>query len=213
MSAEAMESNRTAPLTATVLVDDHVIFCDGLEKLLNDSNYFAVIGKFHTSSIFLNAQENMSRLQLLIMDIEMPELNGLELIRKIRQKDTQTKIVILSMHDESTYVREAYQSGANGYLVKSVDSNTLIKNLTQIMQGENIFPVLPSKSKTSSPLSEQETRIVKLIATGINSKEIALHLNLSPLTVQAHRRNILKKLKVNNTAELIRLSFSKGFIE
>lgn len=212
MTEVNQESNSAHLPTATVLVDDHVIFCDGLEKLLNDSDYFEVTGKFHTSGTFLHAQEAITKLQLLILDIEMPELNGLELVRRIRQKDSDLKIVILSMHDESTYVREAHQSGANGYLVKSVDSNTLIKNLTQIMQGENIFPALPSKSKTSSPLSEQETRIVKLIATGINSKEIALHLNLSPLTVQAHRRNILKKLNVNNTAELIRLSISKGFI-
>jgi len=199
-------------MISTVLVDDHIIFCDGLERLLNESGNFEVAGKFHTSIDFLNAKEELPKLHLLILDIEMPELDGLELIRRIRVKDSELRIVILSMHDESIYVREAQKSGADGYLVKSIDSNALIQNLTRIINGENVFPDLPKKSKISSPLSEQETRIVNLIATGINSKEIAIHLNLSPLTVQAHRRNILRKLNVNNTAELIRISVSKGFI-
>ena len=94
-------------MISTVLVDDHIIFCDGLERLLNESGNFEVAGKFHTSIDFLNAKEGLPKLHLLILDIEMPELDGLELIRRIRVKDSELRIVILSMHDESIYVREA----------------------------------------------------------------------------------------------------------
>lgn len=207
------EETGTHVLIPTLLVDDHIIFSDGLEKLLNDSGQFKVIGKFNNTNTFLKTINKDQNPQLLILDIEMPELNGLDLIKKIRPAYPSLRIVILSMHEESAYIREARQSGANGYLLKSIDSNSLISELFRIMSGANIFPEVSEKEKASSPLSEQETRILNYIAEGRSSKEIAQSLDLSPLTVQAHRRNILKKLNINNTAELIKIAISRGFIK
>lgn len=195
----------------TVLIDDHPLFCDGIERLLTDSGHFVIIGKYQRSVDFLRQMTELVP-DLLLIDIEMDGMDGLETIRRIRLNNRDLKIVVLSMHFESVYTKEAYSSGANEYLIKSIGIDDLINALLVVIQNKKTLVKTTQDLKSSSPLSSQETKIVKLIADGSSSKDIASHLKLSVFTIQTHRRNINKKLDVNNTAELIKVASSTGLI-
>jgi DNA-binding NarL/FixJ family response regulator len=195
----------------TILADDHKLFCDGLERVLNDSGHFKVIQKFHNGQ---NLLENISPLHpdLVIIDVEMPLLNGFDAIKRIRLNNTTSTIVVLSMHEETVFSQEAAMLGADAYLNKSMESSQLIDSLLKACQGTKIFPTASAVSKIDSPFSDREHEILRLIATGKTSEQIAERLKISHLTVKAHRRNMMRKLNVNNAAELITKALEMGFL-
>jgi len=197
----------------TILADDHKLFSHGLTKLLDESLHFKVIEQFARGDSLLESIDQYSA-ELLLLDIDIPGMNGIEILKRIRLKNTDLKIVMLSMHEENIYSREAFALGANGYLTKSIDSSQLIQLLIRVSQGERIFPAISSfDSKVESQiLSRQEVKILRLIASGKTSEEIATLLHISALTVKVHRRNMMKKLKANSSAEMISLGFNKGII-
>jgi DNA-binding NarL/FixJ family response regulator len=195
----------------TVLADDHKLFCDGLERVLNDSGNFKVVQKFHNGQ---NLLEHIGQIHpdLIIIDVEMPLLNGFDAIKRIRLNNMQSTIVVLSMHEESVFSQEAYSLGADAYLSKSMESSQLIDSLLKACQGSKIFPPTASVSKIDSPFSDREHEILRLIASGKTSEQIAERLKISHLTVKAHRRNMMRKLNVNNAAELITKALEMGFL-
>ena len=195
----------------TVLVDDHKLFCDGLERVLNDSGQFTVIEKFYNGNSLL---EKMNSLQpdLLIIDVEMPNINGFDTIKRIRSNNNSSKIVVLSMHEENIYSQEAFMLGADGYLNKSMESRQLIDSLQKACDGERLFPAAAMTTKIETPFSDREHEILKLIGSGKTSEQIAERLKISHLTVKAHRRNMMRKLNVNNAAELISKALEMGFL-
>jgi DNA-binding NarL/FixJ family response regulator len=198
-------------LIKTILADDHKLFCDGLERVLNESTQFKVLDKFYNGHSLL---EKISGLEpdLLIIDVEMPTLNGFDTIKRIRLNNTRTKIVVLSMHEENVFSQEAFMLGADAYLNKSMESRQLIESLLQTCQGTKLFPASVTAMKIESPFSDRETEILKLITTGKTSEQIAERLKISHLTVKAHRRNMMRKLNVNNAAELISKALEMGFL-
>jgi len=200
-------------MTRTILVDDHKVFSDGLKKLLEDSSQFQILQQFTKGDQLLENIFNLSP-ELLVMDIEIiGELDGIEVLRRIRLKDKSVKVVMLSMHEENIYSREAFSMGANAYLTKSLEGNLLIEYLLKVMSGEKIFPSSYSSSVVETKIiSNQEQRILKLIAEGMTSAKIAEQLNISPLTVKAHRKNIMTKLGAESSAELISIAFSRGIL-
>jgi DNA-binding NarL/FixJ family response regulator len=195
----------------TILADDHKLFCDGLERVLNDSGQFEVMQKFHNGQALL---EKISELRpdLLIMDVEMPHLNGFDALKRIRLNNASAKIVILSMHEESVFSQEAYMLGADAYLNKSMESTQLIESLLKTCSGQKLFPTAATSTRIESPFSDREFEILKLISTGKTSEQIAERLKISHLTVKAHRRNMMRKLNVNNAAELISKALEMGFL-
>ncbi len=196
----------------TVLIDDHILFSEGLKQLLEQSSQFNVIAKFSDGLSLLNSVEELNP-ELLIIDIEIPGIKGLDVLRRLRLKKTRLKIVMLSSHEERIYKQEALSSGANAYLSKSLESSKVIGFLTRVMQGENIFPDTdPILNTEMKILSKQELTILKLIAAGNTSEEIAKDLSISSLTVKSHRRNIMRKLNAESSAELISIAFSKGIL-
>jgi DNA-binding NarL/FixJ family response regulator len=201
-------------MTRTVLVDDHKLFSEGLKKLLEDSKRFVVIQQFTKGDDLLNNLPELSA-DLLITDIEiLGEINGLEITRRIRLKNDQIKIVVLSMHEESVYMREALQAKADAYLTKSIDSSILVQHLLKVINNEKIFSKLNIHAPTPevSILSPQERKVLKFISEGKNSEQIAEQLSISKFTVKVHRRNMMKKLKVESSAELISICFNKGIL-
>ncbi|MBT1705493.1 response regulator [Chryseosolibacter indicus] len=199
-------------LIRTFIADDHKLFCDGLERVLADSGKFKIVGKFNNGQSLLERLDDDSA-DLLIIDIEMPGLNGFDTIKRIRLSNSVLKIVILSMHEEAVFINEAISLGANAYLSKSMESAQLIESLKQTCEGKRIFPSTSSVApKIDSPFSEREQEILRLIASGKTSEQIAEKLCISHLTVKAHRRNMMRKLNVNNTAELISKSLEMGFL-
>jgi len=196
----------------TVLADDHRLFCEGLEKLLTEGKSFHVIQKFHDGRTLL---ENIRALDpaLIILDIEMPGLNGLDVVKRLTSATPNAKLVVLSMHEENVYASEARTLGAHGYLSKSMESTLLLEALLNVMTGQKVFPKSPTITPTyNSPLSDREMLILKMIAKGKTSESISKDLQISHLTVKAHRRNMLQKLNVNNSSELLAKAFELGLI-
>ncbi len=200
-------------MTLTILADDHKLFSDGLKHLLEESQHFKVVKQFTRGNDLLEHIEELNA-DLLLLDISIPGANGLDILKRIRLKDKNLKIVMLSMHEETIYLREAYLAGADAYLTKSLDSSLLIRHLLHIIQGNKIFPVINfSTIKTESRLlSKQEIRILRLIADGKTNDQIATELSISCLTVKSHRRNMIKKLKAESSAELVSIGFNKGIL-
>src|ERR1041385_5487835 len=126
-------------MITTILADDHKLFGDGLRKLLEESAHFKVIGQFVRSDVLLEQMDQLSA-ELLLLDIDIPGVNGIEALKRIRLKNITIKIVMLSMHEESIYSREAAHLGANAYLTKNIDSSLLIQQLKRVSQGEKLFP-------------------------------------------------------------------------
>ncbi|MFZ6012504.1 MAG: response regulator [Bacteroidota bacterium] len=196
----------------TILADDHRLFCDGLERLLTESGHFEVVSKFYSGQSLL---ENIHAFapELLVIDVEMPNLNGFDAIKRIRLNNSSTKIVVLSMHEETVFSQEARMLGADAYLNKSMESLHLIESLLKVCQGNKIFPTTFSTAvKSESPFSDREEEILRLIASGKTSEQIAERLKISHLTVKAHRRNMMRKLNVNNSAEMITKALEMGFL-
>lgn len=193
------------------MADDHKLFCEGLERLLTESGYFQVMHKFHDGRNLLECMVS-EQPDLLVVDIEMPGLNGLDAVKRIRLSNTTTKIVTLSMHEEHIFSREAFEVGSDAYLIKSIDSSILIESLLKIVKGEKIFPVVSIVAPHSSPLSDREDVILRFIAKGKTSEEIAQELKISVLTVKAHRRNLGRKLNTKNPAELITRAMELGIL-
>ncbi len=195
----------------TILADDHKLFCDGLERVLNESAQFKVLEKFHSGQSLLEKIPTFDY-DLLIIDVEMPNLNGFDTIKRIRLNNTKAKIVVLSMHEEIVFSQEAYMLGADAYLNKSMDSRHLIESLIQTCDGVKLFPAAATSMKIESPFSDREHEILRLVTTGKTSEQIAERLKISHLTVKAHRRNMMRKLNVNNAAELISKALEMGFL-
>lgn len=208
------------------LADDHEIVRYGIKMVLEDDPEIQVIWE---ASDGLETIEKMEKEQpdVLVADIRMPLKNGLEVTQELKQKNPETRIIMLTMHDDSEYVMKAVQYGANGYLLKDTNktefnkavkmvyagqkyfsgdiSNTIITNL---MNGSN--PVLSSESSAPASatndylLTKREKEILKMIYEGVPNKDIAEQLDKSVRTVETHRFNIMKKLEVNNITELLK---------
>jgi DNA-binding NarL/FixJ family response regulator len=196
----------------TIIVDDHRLFSEGLKNLLEGSGHFQVLEQFQDGRSLL---ENLDRLnpELILLDIDIPGINGLDILERLRVKDQVVKIVMLSMHEENIYSREAASSGASAYLTKSIEGSSLIQFLLRIIQGDKIFPQVSSASLAEIKiLSKKEIKILELIAAGKTSVQIADMLGISSLTVRSHRKNMMRKLEANSSAELISIAFSKGVL-
>ena len=196
----------------TILADDHQLFTDGLERLLSDTKQFSILKKFTDPYSLLNEIPSLNP-DLVIIDIEFGSISGLDLIPRIRSIDKEAKIVILSMNQEHVFSQEARTLGANGYFVKNVDHDLLVESLIHICSGDNIFPTSTKKNPIRDLLlSEREIQILKLLANGSTSEDIASQLQISGLTVKTHRKNMMLKLKASNGMELIKKAFEKGLI-
>lgn len=198
-------------MTRTIIIDDHKLFADGIARLLNDAQRFEIVSKFNSGVSFLQALP-IESVDLIIIDVDMPDLNGFEVIRRLRSQNKAVKIVVVSMHETLAYSNEAAELGANAYLVKSLDSNALVTRLEQIMEGERIFLNKVKTIETVSLLSKRETEVLQLMAKGKTSEKISKLLNISAVTVKAHRTNIFRKLEVRNAAELIMKAFHLGLL-
>jgi DNA-binding NarL/FixJ family response regulator len=206
-----------------LIVDDHGIIREGLKALIRKRTDVEVVGEAEDGK---TAVEMASKLNpdVVIMDVTMPNLNGIDATRAITQKSPSTKIVALSMHTDKTIVREMFKAGACGYILKSYLFDELDKSLEAIKKGEHyVSPhvaVLIREEYAGSnakyavddknPLSERERQILQLVAEGKSIKEISTLLNLSSKTTDAHRRNLMTKLGAASIADLTKYAIRKG---
>lgn len=199
-----------------LLADDHRMVRTGIRNLLQQAGDIEVVAEVDSGEQAV-ALAAASGAELVLMDISMPGMNGLEATRLLRHKAPQLRILMLSMHEEPEYVIRAMKTGASGYVLKSADRDELLTAVRRVHAGEKYYspgvagamvednPNLPLHDP-SLLLTAREREILALVANGKVTKEVAEVLNISPRTVETHRVNIMRKLDVANTAELIKVA-------
>ncbi|MEO1654043.1 MAG: response regulator transcription factor [Bacteroidota bacterium] len=206
-----------------ILVDDHQLFLQGLQSLLKfvpHINILATARNGHEALVQIEREAP----HVLLTDIEMPEMDGIELTTEVKKKYPDIKILALTMYRESGMIQAILRAGADGYILKNANKEEVLKALQVLHEQGNSYysPELAQnllhslanpKSKHSNPLSKREIEILQFIAQELTTAEIAEKIHLSPLTVEKHRKNILLKAGVRNTAGLIRQAMKKGWIE
>ncbi len=212
-----------------LLADDHVMFRRGVRSLIQEMENVEVVGEAGDGLELLRLLKEIHP-QLVIMDISMPNLRGLEATREIKMLDPGVKVLILTMHKDREYLYHAMTAGAEGYLLKEDADGELILAIETLRRGGTfISPLLsgqladifidkfrfPGQLGTApeGPLTVREREIVKLIAEGKSSKEIGALLFISSRTVQHHRANIMKKLNLKKTTDLVKYAIQKGYIQ
>ncbi len=204
-----------------VIADDHIIFRQGLLNLLRSSQDVTIIGEAGEGVETLNliAKEKPD---IAILDISMPGLDGFEIAQKIREKGIETRIIFLTMHKDPIIAKKAIQSNIAGYVLKDNAFADLLYAIKAVASGgtfisptvtEIIFKDISEHSKDKDILTIREREILKLIALGLTNRQIADQLYISVKTVETHRTNIMQKLDVHTTAELVRHAIKIGLLE
>ncbi len=205
-----------------ILADDHSLFRQGIKHMIDNTGGLEIIGEakdgFELLSILKKVQPDM-----IVLDISMPNLRGLEAIREINLINPKIKILLLTMHKRIEYVYHAISAGAQGYLLKEDSDIELFTAIEKIRSGEifitrqltgelvhGLSKMTPRKGHHKTTISLRETEVLKLVAEGSANKDISNLLNIGLRTVENHRANIMKKLNLNNTAGLVRDAIRKG---
>ena len=210
-----------------LLADDHTILRAGLKMMLNAQPDMEVVGEAPDGR---QAITETQRLQpdIILMDITMPEMNGIEATRQIKKLVPESRILILTMHEHDEYVFQALRAGASGYMLKEAADTELISALHIIQNGQfYLSPMAQSvlvgdylqrvrigeEKDSYSSLTEREREILKLIAEGYTNNQIAERLVISPKTVDTHRTHIMDKLNLHSRAELVKYAMRRGLLE
>lgn len=208
-----------------ILADDHVMLREGIKKIINETSGMRVVAEVSDGLELLQCMKQLS-VDLVILDISMPRLRGIEAAQEIRKSHPHVKTLFLSMYKTKEYLHLALSAGARGYLLKEDTGSELIHAIKAVRNGKTylsplILEDLPddlvgiyrgNSQLTTDPLTPRERQIIKLIAEGKTSKEIAVLLFISIHTVNNHRKNIKKKLNIYNNADLIKYAMQQGYV-
>lgn len=211
-----------------LLADDHMLLREGLRKLLESERDIEVVGEAATGRQAVDMTRKL-RPDVVVMDIAMPLLNGLEATRQIRQVVPSTKVLILSAHSDDAYVERVIELGAAGYLIKQTSAEFLSEAIREILKGNTFFSPAVAKrlshqnqksldrkglhKTTAVSLTSREVEVLQLIAEGDANKQIAAELSISIKTVEKHRDHLMRKLDIHDTAGLTRYAIETGIIE
>ncbi|MHB1390050.1 MAG: response regulator [Thermoleophilia bacterium] len=211
-----------------LLADDHAILRSGLVRLLGEQSDIEVVGEAE------NGREAVQKVQelhpdIVLMDIGMPVMNGMEATKQIKKRDQQVKVLVLTMHDNEEYLFQVLQAGASGYVLKKAADSDLVNAIHVVARGdcflypsaakmvvEDYLEKMKSGSEPTSTfdtLTEREREILKLVAEGYTNREIAESLFISVKTVETHKANIMEKLNLHKRAELVRYAIRKGILQ
>jgi DNA-binding NarL/FixJ family response regulator len=204
-----------------LLADDHQIVTDGLRLLLSDEPTVHIKGIASDGAMALE-MARVLKVDVILMDVDMPVLNGIEATRAIKKELPHIRIIILTMHDEKGMIQVLLEAGADGYLLKTSNKSELVDAIHRVAGGEqhlseSVQRVLiredaQPKNEQLALLTEREIEILRLIAEGLSNKEIGDRLFISHRTVDTHRTNLMQKLDVHNIAGLVRLAIESGLV-
>jgi two-component system, NarL family, response regulator NreC len=209
-----------------VIVEDHAIIREGLRSLFSSENDFEIVGEAEDGRNAIHCVERLKP-DLVLTDLSMPRMDGLDLIETIRKNQPQVKLIVLTVHRTDEYIRAALRAGADGYVLKDANYSELVTAARTVLKGKPFLsPGISEgliegylqgkkrsqKKEAGEALSRREREILKLIAVGETNKQIADSLCISIKTVETHRYKIMNKLKVHNAAALISVAMERGLI-
>jgi DNA-binding NarL/FixJ family response regulator len=206
-----------------VLADDHAIVRHGLSRALQQEDDMEVVGQAEDGRTTVELARKLTP-DVVVMDISMPDLNGIEATREIRRQTPHVKVIALSMHSAKRYVTEMFKAGAVGYLLKDCDFDELARAIRTVADGKTyVSPSISGvvvedmvhgeekpESNAFSILTQREREVLQLLAEGKTTKQIALRLHISPKTVEAHRLRVMNKLDIDNVAQLTKYAIQEG---
>jgi len=209
-----------------LIAEDHAILREGLKALLNLESDFEVVAEAGNGLEALQ-MAGKTNPDIILLDLSMPHANGTESIAKIKRRYPDIKIIVLTMHKAEEYIRTAFQFGASGYMLKDDDQQELIRAIRNVLGGNtHLSPTICDKvvggylgdpeqiiqPAVSEVLTLREREVIKLIAEGYRNKDIAKFLSISHKTVEKHRSNLMRKLKLNNVSALTTYAIQNGLI-
>ncbi|WP_366184441.1 response regulator transcription factor [Flavobacterium ovatum] len=196
-----------------IIADDHELFRKGLAELLRKQDDIKIVKSVADGIEFMELINNQFEADIVLLDITMPNMDGFQVLKELQATDSGIKPIVISMHNDGNYIAKCAKMGAYGYLLKNTDEAELILAIRTVNKGKKYFSAeisekminfMSTQSISENILSNKETEVLGLIATGLTTKGIAAKLFVSSRTIETHRANILKKLEVKNTAELIK---------
>ncbi len=202
------------------IVDDHPIVQEGLQKLLAGATNIIITGCFTTGADFIDFLK-LHPLDIVLLDISLPDVNGIDLCKEIKKLSPATSVLALSNHSERSMIFQMLQNGATGYLLKNISGEELISCINEAITGQFAFsPAVkeilakPSANELREipKLTKREKEILQLIADGMTTSDIAGALHLSPLTVETHRKSLLQKFEVKNVAAMVKIATEQRLI-
>jgi DNA-binding NarL/FixJ family response regulator len=199
-----------------LLVDDHSLVRRGFRRMLEDESDMEVVGEAGDGEESIKLAKSLHP-QVVVMDCALPGLNGLQATRQIMEDSPETAVLMLSMHTESTWVRQAIEAGAKGYVLKNAMDLELGAAIRKVAAGETVFdPQVEQRSvlkgERSAALTQRELQVLQMIVDGKSNKQIATTLDLSANTVAVHRANIMNSLGIHKTAELVVYAIRTGLV-
>ncbi|MBW1937378.1 MAG: response regulator transcription factor [Deltaproteobacteria bacterium] len=218
-----------ANIKKILIIDDHPLFREGLKSLIAHNPEFEVVGEAGNGRKGLRMAKELKP-NLVLMDVSLPDKSGIDITRDIRSHLSETRVIIVSMHSKIDHITKAFQAGASGYVVKESAAESLMQGLETVTRGEyyldsslshkvvkRLAGLPENEPKTTDSryeaLTRREQQVMRLLAEGISTKEIAERLFISPKTVENHRTNIMNKLELHSTMELIRYAIRLGLID
>jgi|GEM_PF-175287 len=203
------------PFRKVVVADDHMVVAQGIERLLMEC--FASIELVSSGEELLDSLHRETP-DVVVSDISMPGISGIDVMRRVRSEGSRTPFVFLTMHDESSMAAEAIRAGAQGYILKSAAGDELVRAINGVMEGQTyVTPTLAANAIVSAGrcqyvLTEKQLRILEYVARGLRSKQIAYELGVSVRTIESHKYAIMQELGVHGTLELVRKAEQEGLI-
>lgn len=207
-----------------LIADDHTIIRNGLKLMLDKNTKFKIVGDVNSGKGAVDfIDKNPTQVDVVLMDIDMPDMNGIEATKILTAKHPHIKILALTMHEEEKFINDMINAGALGYILKETDIPELIQAIENTASGKKYYSnevsitminaLMKKGTDNGNDLSKRELEVLKLIASGMTNKEAGEKLFISARTVESHRRNVLDKLDFKNTSELIRYAIENDLID
>lgn len=206
------------------IIDDHEVVINGLKAMFAHSREVTIVYSTTSGSELLEYLKN-DQPQVILLDIQMPEMSGIDICKQVHRLYTQVRMIAFSSFDDTHYIKQIIRSGASGYLLKNADQQTILAAIKKVVKGEeyideSIKKILIQESISGQrrsmfdiPLTKREKEILKLIADGLSNQEIADKLFISLRTVETHRFNLTQKLDVKNAAGLVKEAIKRGLVD